>query len=444
MSPRQRTYHDPLHGAIRLDRSVPAEALAIRLIDTSPFQRLRRIRQLGPAFLTFHGAESSRFTHSLGVLHLARRAIDQLARLDAGLEQQRPLLYTTALLHDLGHGPLSHTGEAMFGLAHEAWSARVIREHPEIRSCCDDHDPRLADRVADLLEGRGPVHPVVQALVSSQLDCDRLDYLLRDSYSTGARYGQLDLDRLLDALTLAGDGRVAIHPKGLMAAEHYLVVRNLMYRSVYNHRLNVVCNWLLTRLVETARRLGPGRVWADPVMARWLWDQHGLDVATYLAQDDLRLGYHLLRWRESGPAALSEPCRRLLDRRLLRALDVSDLSEAEQERLLRRARDLIRARGLDPALCCGLQRQHSGGYDPYRGGLRLWDGQRLEPLEERSALVASLIDPPTMAWLLHPRAISPALQVVPHDDADRPGGGEAGATAPSGGPTPCSPRRETP
>jgi HD superfamily phosphohydrolase len=88
----RRTYHDPLHGAISLDADRPAEALAIQLIDTPPFQRLRRIRQLGPAFLTFHGAESSRFTHSLGVLHLARAALDVLRRQKSDLEEQAGVL----------------------------------------------------------------------------------------------------------------------------------------------------------------------------------------------------------------------------------------------------------------------------------------------------------------------------------------------------------------
>ena len=98
--------------------------MVMDLVDTAPFQRLRRVRQLGPAFLTFHGAESSRFTHSLGVFHLARRAFERLLTLAPELETYRGLLYAAALLHDIGHGPLSHTGEEMFGLHHEATGQR--------------------------------------------------------------------------------------------------------------------------------------------------------------------------------------------------------------------------------------------------------------------------------------------------------------------------------
>jgi len=259
-----RTYHDPLHGAIRLDRSLPAEALVMDLVETVAFQRLRRIRQLGPAFLTFHGAESSRFTHSLGVLHLARRALAGLSRQQPDLARHQGVLYAAALLHDLGQAPLSHSGEEMFGLRHEQWSARLVREDPALRDRLEAFEPGTAAAVADLLESGRHNCAAVAALVSSQLDCDRLDYLLRDSHSTGTCYGQLDLDRILAALCLAPDGSLALHPKGLMAVEHYLVVRDLMYRSVYNHRLNVVCNWLLNQAIATARALGPGQVFADP------------------------------------------------------------------------------------------------------------------------------------------------------------------------------------
>lgn len=160
----------------------------------------------------------------------------------------------------------------MYGLRHETWSARLVLEHPDLRDLLEATRPGLAGAVASLLETGQTQPAAIGALVSSQLDCDRLDYLLRDSYSTGTCFGQLDLERILASLTLAPDGNLAFHPKGLPAVEHYLVVRQLMYRSVYNHRLNGVCNWLLRYTIQVARRLGPQRVWADKTMSRWLWD----------------------------------------------------------------------------------------------------------------------------------------------------------------------------
>ena len=414
-----RTYHDPLHGGIALNTDDPAEALVLELVDAAPFQRLRRIRQLGPAFLTFHGAESSRFTHSLGVFHIARQAFRRLLAMDASLERHRGVLYAAALLHDLGHAPLSHTGEEMFGTHHERWSARIVREHPAIYAPLERFQPGGSEAVAALLEHGTTQRRVIKDLVSSQLDCDRLDYLLRDSYSTGTSYGQLDLERILAALTLAPDGELAIHPKGLMAVEHYLVVRNLMYRSVYNHRLNVVCNWLLEQMICLARELGPDHVWADSTMRCWLWSSDELDLTSYLANDDLRTGYHLLRWQEEAPRPLADLCDRFLNRRLLKALDVDNLSKETQLECLAQARGLAEAKGLDPSLCCGLRHQQLHGYHPYRGGLRLWNGQQLQALEQSSALVKSLSKPASTSWLIYPKQIGQELKrIVGQYEAD--------------------------
>jgi HD superfamily phosphohydrolase len=405
-----RVYHDPLHGAIALDQAIPAEAMAIAIIDTPAFQRLRRIRQLGTAHLTFHGAESSRFTHSLGVLHLARRALHHLERSHPHLAEHRVVLYGAALLHDLGHGPFSHSGEEMFGIRHEAWSARLIREDAALRGPLEAAQKGSADSVANLLEGGPDAEPAIKALVSSQLDCDRLDYLLRDSYSTGARYGQLDLDRLLAALILAPDGSLAIHPRGLLAVEHYLVVRQLMYRSVYNHRLNVVCNWLLKRVIDVARQLGPQQVWADEVMATWLWNKETLTRTSFLANDDVRTMYHLSRWREDAPPELGDPCARLLDRQLLKAMDVRHLPTPERLQLLAQAQRKAHQAGMDPDGCCALLQGQTRGYDPYRSGLRLWDGQRLSALEEHSKLVHTLTHQEPWAWLVVPKQVEEALE----------------------------------
>jgi len=401
----RRTYHDPLHGEIVLDSAIPAEAMAMALIESAPFQRLRRIRQLGPAFLTFHGAESSRFTHSLGVLQLARRALKHLERLTPELEQYRALLYGAALLHDVGHAPLSHSGEEMFGLHHETWSARLILEQQSLRAPLDSCVAGNAEAVAQLLEKGIAPHPAIAALVSSQLDCDRLDYIRRDSYSTGTAYGQLDLSRLIGALVIAPDGQLAIHPRGRTAVEHYLVVRSLMYGSVYNHRINIVCNWLLQQIIVQARRLKPAEIFADSIMSKWLWNIDSINSDEYIANDDLRTGYHLMRWREEGPAPLQELCQRLLERRLLQATDVRHLTNADRLAALALAQRLSTKSGLNPEICCGLRERRSTGYRPYVGGLRLWDGEHLQALEQVSPLVNSLSHPQELAWVLHPREV---------------------------------------
>jgi hypothetical protein len=163
------------------------------------------------------------------------------------------------------------------------------------------------------------------------------------------------------------------------------------------------------RAIAVARRLGPEQIWADPAMARWLWEPEDLDIDTYLANDDIRTGYHLARWREEGPKELADPCGRLLDRRLLRATDVSDHARSRQLELLAQARRLASAAGQDPESCCGLQQRSSRGYNVYQGGLRLWDGQRLQALEQRSALVETLAQAQETAWLIHPREVSAGL-----------------------------------
>ncbi len=405
-----RTYHDPLHYGISLNSDQPEEAMVLKLIDSEPFQRLRRIRQLGPAFLTFHGAESSRFTHSLGVFHIARRSLNRLQKSAPELNKFRGLLYGSALLHDLGHGPLSHTSEDMFGINHEKWTARLIREHKVINEILEGFEGNMSEQIADLIENNKSPHKVVKALVSSQLDCDRLDYLLRDSYSTGTRYGQLDLERIISALTLAPDGDLAIHPKGLMAVEHYLVVRHLMYKGVYNHRLNVVCNWLLEQIIRNARTLGPGKVWADKCISQWLWHPKNIDLDTFIGNDDIRVGYHFLRWQEEAPKPLSELCSKFLNRRLLKAIDVEHLNKVDQLEALAIARKLSERNGKDPDLSCGLKHQKLHGYHPYKGGLRLWDGMNLKALEQVSTLVKMLINPTVASWLIYPKEIDFALK----------------------------------
>ncbi|MEN9214481.1 MAG: HD domain-containing protein, partial [Gloeomargarita sp. DG_1_6_bins_138] len=278
-----RTYHDPVHGAITLDRRDPVEGLLIRLIDTPPFQRLRRLRQLGAASFTFHGAEGSRFTHSLGVLWVARRVFDCLQKNYPELQSHRAVVLVAALFHDLGHGPYSHTGEEIFQFHHETWTQKIINTDPHIGALLDEFDPHLRPQVLQVYENTYPL-PFACQWVSGQLDCDRLDYLMRDSYLTGAAYGRLDLDRILAAIDYDPDtGGLVVHPKSLAAIEHYLVVRYLMYAQVYNHRKNVAVTWMLCRLIERVKRYWE-KLYCDVTMTRWLTQPiNTLALSDYLA-----------------------------------------------------------------------------------------------------------------------------------------------------------------
>ncbi|HEY9828193.1 MAG TPA: HD domain-containing protein, partial [Stenomitos sp.] len=286
--PLNRTYHDPLHGAITLDAADATEALLIQLIDTPTFQRLRRIRQLGPASLTFHGAEGSRFTHSLGTMFVARRVFDRLAKRYPELLPYRETALCAALLHDIGHGPLSHTSEDMFQGDHETWTRRLIEESPEIRALLGRSSPTLGERIVQVYRKQHPL-PLVSQLVTSQLDCDRLDYLMRDSYFTGASYGRLDLDRIILALDYDPTSQqLVVARKGLAAIEHYLVVRYFMYAQVYNHPKNIAASWLLERIIDRARhQLTLNQLEVDATLSAWLTKPNGeLTLTEFLRMDD--------------------------------------------------------------------------------------------------------------------------------------------------------------
>ena len=406
-----RTYYDPLHQSISLNSSIPEEQMVMELIDSSPFQRLRRIKQLGPAYLTFHGAESSRFTHSLGVFHIARRAINHLSELDSRLKEHKFILYAAALLHDLGHGPLSHTSEEIFKIKHEEWTGKLINENQEISIILNRYGKGNAKAISELIQSRKAPEKSIVSLISSQLDCDRLDYLMRDSYTTGARYGQLDIDRIISAMTLAPDGDLAIQPKGLMAVEHYLVIRNLMYRSVYNHRLNEVCNWLLEQIIKTVRKLGPKEVWADQTMSAWLWNHEKMSLEDFLSNDDVVTGYHINKWQYSNSDNLSKLCKRFINRNLLKALNISSFSLETRLEALAKARILSEKYCIEPDISCGLREQIVKSYHPYKYGLRLWDGDKLQALEKVSPLVERLIQPNQSSWLIYPKEIEIELKI---------------------------------
>ncbi|MGB7415357.1 MAG: HD domain-containing protein [Thermosynechococcaceae cyanobacterium] len=407
--PPSRTYHDPLHGAITLEGSDPVETLLIQLIDTPPFQRLRRVRQLGIAHLTFHGAEGSRFTHSLGVMEIARRVFDRLMHQYPTLKPHRAIVLCGALLHDIGHGPLSHTSEDLFGGHHEDWTCRILREDLNIRQLLDGYSPNLVTELERVYRKQYAL-PCIGQLVSSQLDCDRLDYLMRDSYFTGASYGKLDLDRILMAFDYDPvSQQLVVAQKGQAAIEHYLVVRYFMYAQVYNHPKNLAATWGLQRIIGRAKQHLKD-IYTDDTLTAWLTQPVAkLSLQQYLAADDGVLLYHLQRWRHSPDPTLSDLCRRHLDRDLLKALDISALTTEERGQLLNQTQKLLSEAGFSEDYT-GIQVALTRGYTLYQRGINLRTEQGLIDISERSPLVQTLSQPFRQAWLIYPREIEAKLK----------------------------------
>ncbi len=225
---RQQVFRDPLYGYVHIDYDVITQ-----LIDSSLFQRLRRIRQLSGVHMVFHTAEHSRFSHALGVYELAYRFL-QIPEIKNNLNERESLLFlVSALLHDIGHGAYSHAFEYVFKVNHEKIGAMLISKHPEIKSILDAIDLEFANDVAGIILKKKKF-PLIEQLISSQLDIDRLDYLERDAYFTGAAYGHIDLDRLMRVVVVKNK-KLAFKASGIHAIENYLVARYHMYWQVYYH-----------------------------------------------------------------------------------------------------------------------------------------------------------------------------------------------------------------
>ena len=245
---------DPLWNNIAVD------PLAIRLIDTPAFQRLRYVRQLGLAFLVYPGATHSRFEHALGTYHLARRALSLLGDRGAVGEADREVCATVrvaALLHDIGHYPFSHALEEIGALHHEEVARPLITDGEVAEVLRSALGERAPDEIMALI--RGVSRSPLQRLISGSLDLDKLDYLRRDAFMCGVPYGEIDVDRLMNSLTIVEtpDGRqIGIVEKGLSALESLLFARYQMYRNVYWHHAVRSATAMYKRLVDDAMNAG--------------------------------------------------------------------------------------------------------------------------------------------------------------------------------------------
>ena len=405
----QRIFHDPIHKEIVFDSGKPEELMIMELIDTVAFQRLRRIKQLGAASLLFHGAESSRFTHSIGVFCIARRIFKRLIDVKSSFCENKFALYGAALLHDLGHGPLSHTSEAIFDHNHEKWSQKLVKNYSPINSILKKYDSELPRQIEELFESKQIFSKPLKTLISSEIDCDRLDYLLRDSYNTGTKYGLVDLERIISALTFSPDGNIAIKPKGVIAIEHFLVLRNLMYRTIYNHRINEISSWILEKIIYTVKNNYKKNIWLDESLYKWIFSPAKLDFNDFIKNDDITFYYHLIKWKDESFEPLSTLCKMFIDRDLLKASDISFLSKIKRLEILAFARKLCESNNYDSEIFCGIKERSFNGFEP-NNALKIWDGTYQNSLENSSALIETLIKSEESSFIIYPDLIKNEIQ----------------------------------
>jgi uncharacterized protein len=326
---KDRVFRDPVHGLIELrgeDRELG------RVLESRAFQRLRRLHQMGFAWLVYPGAEHSRFGHALGAFHVARRVAGALALAPPVARH----VAVAALLHDIGHGPFSHSWEQVsHDLDHEGWGARIVREDAELAAALEAIEPELPATLCRFWD-KSYRPAFARKLVSSQLDVDRLDYLLRDGHYSGAGYATFDLEWILHALTIqavhAGedpDDLVVDYRRGMYAVEQYLFARSFMYAQVYHHKTVRAAEWMfvqtLGRFAELAAA-GAEPPGLEPLARRARGG--ALTVDEYLWLDDLSVTCAIDRFAGRGPSpTASDPilrdlAERLVARRLFKTIEL--------------------------------------------------------------------------------------------------------------------------
>lgn len=417
---------DPIHDLIVFRAQDDIDQIAWRLVNTREFQRLRRVRQLGLSELVFPGATHTRFAHCLGVFYTARRLLEVMKRkLGSDYDEARGALAAiAALLHDLGHGPFSHAFEGVekrrgVRKTHEEWTGELLRGETEVRDVLERSKNGLSERIADLLTEREP-KDIYTAVVSSQFDADRLDYIQRDRYMTGTGSGGIDFEWLLDCLEV---GRITIrlpdeqdlaevdglylNHKGLRAAEEYLLARYHLYSQVYMHKTTRAAEQMLGGLLTKVEKM----IKARQTKELGLSDRHPLvryysaepSLETYLALDDPVMLSALAQLASAKNEAVAHLASGLCNRRLYKCYNVGDIARKAGADSLPRFRRSLKERvnglGFDSGATLFIDEARISAYGLYgfedRGALQkvlIGDqhGGRPEDIAARSPVVRAI------------------------------------------------------
>ncbi|GBG97074.1 HD domain-containing protein [Lactococcus termiticola] len=356
----EKVFRDPVHNYITVQNQTIYD-----LINTAEFQRLRRIKQLGTSSFTFHGAEHSRFSHCMGVYHIAKKITDYFTATypDRWNPEENLVTQTAALLHDVGHGAYSHTFEGLFGTDHEAVTQEIITSpETEINAVLRQVSPDFPEKVASVISHKYPNRQVVQ-LISSQIDADRMDYLLRDAYYSGAVYGEFDLTRILRVIIPMENG-IAFKANGMHAVEDYLISRYQMYMQVYFHPASRAMEVQLAKLLARAKDLYLKEdsffKMTSPNLVPFFEQKNQLK--DYLALDDGVMNTYFQAWIQHPDPILSDLAASYINRHLLKSV-IYHKNDEEQLKVLI---DQVAEGGFDPDYYTGLHSNFDLPYDFYR------------------------------------------------------------------------------
>ncbi|GAB4125615.1 MAG: HD domain-containing protein [Raineya sp.] len=343
MKSKGKLLNDPVHGFIQIP-----QGLIFSLIEHPYFQRLRRIRQLGLTDFVYPGALHTRFHHALGVMHLMGVALDTLENKNFSIsKEEREAAQIAALLHDIGHSPLSHALETTIlqNIHHEKMSLLLmnkLNEHFEGKLT-------LAIKIFTNQYER----PFFHQLVSSQLDVDRLDYLQRDCFFTGVSEGAIGGDRILKMMTLHQENLV-IEEKGIYSIENFLTARRLMYWQVYLHKTTISTEQMIVQTIRRAKFLAQNgeKVFASPALAHFMENEVSLEdmhqkqhyLEAFAQLDDFDIWGAMKVWQYHQDKILAMLCKMILQRRLFKI--ILNREEIDEQKIIQYQKKLPEQLGI--------------------------------------------------------------------------------------------------
>lgn len=359
---------------------------------------------MGSAWFTFHGAEHTRFGHSLGTLFTAKKMISHLSNNFPEINKLKSDILMCALIHDIGHGPFSHTAEKLTSFAHEDWTKRILTGESETNSILKNYDVSLPSRLIKLFEYKtNPVY--LSQIISSYIDCDRLDYLQRDSFFVGVPYGLIGSDRIIASLEIdeVSKNLVVNEHIGLDPIIHYLHARYSMYLQIYQHKKNLVCDFMLRKIINRAKEALPKNI--SNALYEWLNIEgktiEKINIGSFLQIDDYSLTTYIQEWANNPEVekTLRDLSNSFISRKLFKALEFrKEVSEDKINEILEKIKQIAKNKQLDPNHYLGIEQSGTKPYEPYELSLHKTSkailikqkNSSLKELSEISGLVKAL------------------------------------------------------